>query len=513
MNKLGEEFETKYKQDRKAKPIMGMKEKPWWDFIPLRHYVVPLLHCLIGIGNDILTKFRETISEEIEYISPEEMDARGAQAALEVKIVALILDRETYNNSADGKHMKSLKGKIMRCKKNLKALGDVVDNETNVCSGTYEEISLFIAESAHDAGMSNDDAATDATPVIGQPRMANHDVTTTIGGQFPAVTPGLIEQEISRIKTRMKVFETEVKVYQKENDKITGRLSKARCYLKTLKKKVVEFKKSRAKFGDGIEAHLFDFLKTKYKIKIQAYHGGSLTGVDIQKVMQDSREIFAEFATILKRNKKLTCTWNDDEIESLCSRYGTLCTLWDGAFSLASICNPNATDIAAYSCFVTAAVCCHVELGLSVTPKVHLMWKHVKPAMKYIPGGLGDKREDFVEHQHQITNLKRKQFSTTRSQDQRAVAMSNRTQIETDPKVNAYLLECISQNARGPREGCEHAEETRRKKRWTYRWNALHLWQRNRKGAAVKDARQIIESVVRRWIVRRRLCQVPTAAL
>ena len=66
----------------------------------------------------------------------------------------------------------------------------------------------------------------------------------------------------------MKVFETEVKVYQKENDKITGRLSKARCYLKTLKKKVVEFKKSRAKFGDGIEAHLFDFLKTKYKIKI-----------------------------------------------------------------------------------------------------------------------------------------------------------------------------------------------------------------------------------------------------
>ena len=144
MNKLGEEFETKYKQDKKVNPIMGMKEKPWWDFIPLRHYVVPLLHCLIGIGNDILTKFRETISEEIKYISPKEMDACGAQAAIEVKIVALILDRESYNNSAGGKHRKSLKGEIMRCKKNLKALGDVADNETNVCSGTYEEISLFI---------------------------------------------------------------------------------------------------------------------------------------------------------------------------------------------------------------------------------------------------------------------------------------------------------------------------------------------------------------------------------
>ena len=146
-----------------------------------------------------------------------------------------------------------------------------------------------------------------------------------------------------------------------------------------------------------------------------------------------------------------------------------------------------------------------------MTPKVHLMWKHVQPAMKNIPGGLGDKREDWVEHQHQIMNLKRKQFGTTKNQDRRAVAMSNRTQIESDPKMNAHLSKCISQNARGPRKDWEHAEEKKRKKRWTYRWTALRLWQGNRKGDAVGDAKQMIESVLQGWIVRRRMSRVPTA--
>jgi hypothetical protein len=76
--------------------------------------------------------------------------------------------------------------------------------------------------------------------------------------------------------------------------------------------------------------------------------------------------------------------------------------LWDGALSYASIINPTSEDIVMYERFVTAAVHLHKDLGMSVTPKVHLMWKHVKYQMGF-PGGLGEKREDWVEHQHQIT--------------------------------------------------------------------------------------------------------------
>ena len=41
---------------------LGVKSKLWWDFIPIDHYVVPLLHCLIGIGDNIMTRFRHTVS-------------------------------------------------------------------------------------------------------------------------------------------------------------------------------------------------------------------------------------------------------------------------------------------------------------------------------------------------------------------------------------------------------------------------------------------------------------------
>ena len=44
------------KQTRKS--VKGVKEEAWWQFIPLSNILVPLLHLLIGIGNDILITSR-----------------------------------------------------------------------------------------------------------------------------------------------------------------------------------------------------------------------------------------------------------------------------------------------------------------------------------------------------------------------------------------------------------------------------------------------------------------------
>jgi hypothetical protein len=44
----------------------------------------------------------------------------------------------------------------------------------------------------------------------------------------------------------------------------------------------------------------------------------------------------------------------------------------------------------------------HVNLGLTITPKVHLMLKHVWWQTEDTRGGLGDKMEDWDEKQHQI---------------------------------------------------------------------------------------------------------------
>jgi hypothetical protein len=41
-------------EKNKGNPVLGVKKKPWWPFIPLAHYMVPLLHCKIGVGNQLL---------------------------------------------------------------------------------------------------------------------------------------------------------------------------------------------------------------------------------------------------------------------------------------------------------------------------------------------------------------------------------------------------------------------------------------------------------------------------
>ena len=67
--------------------------------------------------------------------------------------------------------------------------------------------------------------------------------------------------------------------------------------------------------------------------------------------------------------------------------------------------NPVEADIALYNRHIEAVVWTHASVGCSITPKVHFMYKHVQLQMRF-PGGLGHKREDWVEHLHQIWGRK-----------------------------------------------------------------------------------------------------------
>ena len=68
-----------------------------------------------------------------------------------------------------------------------------------------------------------------------------------------------------------------------------------------------------------------------------------------------------------------------------------------------------------------------------VTPKVHLMWRHVAPQMRLHPGGLGHKREDWAEKQHQITGVRRKVMGSTHNVDQRAKTMAKHEDRDSAP--------------------------------------------------------------------------------
>ena len=101
---------------------------------------------------------------------------------------------------------------------------------------------------------------------------------------------------------------------------------------------------------------MFYVLRTKYGVKIQAYHGGTFNGKDIQKVMENASAIFTEFASILKANKRKGCELCHECIDALCARFSNLFVFWDGAFSYASKLDPSEDDTKQYIRFATAAV-------------------------------------------------------------------------------------------------------------------------------------------------------------
>ena len=147
-----------------------------------------------------------------------------------------------------------------------------------------------------------------------------------------------------------------------------------------------------------------------------------MNGKDIKKVMNNATYLFDKFSSLLTSGKRDDCELSSNVIDSLCQHFKLVLVLWDGAFSLAHKKNPTADDSQQYQQFVNAAVIQHVNLRLTITLKVHLMFKHVRWQMDNIKGGLGDKMEDWIKKSHQVGKQQRARYCTTKNLQERADA-------------------------------------------------------------------------------------------
>jgi hypothetical protein len=95
--RCGKDTETK-----KGDPLLGVKKKPWWPFIPLDHYMVPLLHCEIGIGNQLLDWLRAIINTHIACYSPGKEALLTSIRAIKTIIAATAKERDNWDESAEG---------------------------------------------------------------------------------------------------------------------------------------------------------------------------------------------------------------------------------------------------------------------------------------------------------------------------------------------------------------------------------------------------------------------------
>ncbi len=82
----------------------------------------------------------------------------------------------------------------------------------------------------------------------------------------------------------------------------------------------------------------------KIGVELSSYHGGSLNGKDIKKVMNNATHLFDEFAAILTRGKHEGCPLEDNDIDCMCLDFWEVFVLWDGAFLLVRKIDPTPED-------------------------------------------------------------------------------------------------------------------------------------------------------------------------
>jgi hypothetical protein len=86
----------------------GVKTTPYWDFIPISNYVVPILHNMIGIGNDILKYYESTVDAKFVPISKPEEKLRLEYAAQDSVIKETSDTVKEWDASEKGKQRTSL---------------------------------------------------------------------------------------------------------------------------------------------------------------------------------------------------------------------------------------------------------------------------------------------------------------------------------------------------------------------------------------------------------------------
>jgi hypothetical protein len=135
--------------------------------------------------------------------------------------------------------------------------------------------------------------------------------------------------------------EQEMKLLLAIGQKMVKKLKEAQILLTEKEKVLHAMQSSKATSANSLELEVFKILKG-IGVEQSSYHGGSLNGKDIKKVMNNAMySLFDELSSLLKSGKQDNCKLEDNDIDELCIHFNLVFVLWNGAFALAQKKSPT----------------------------------------------------------------------------------------------------------------------------------------------------------------------------
>jgi hypothetical protein len=241
--------------------------------------MVPLLHCKIGIGNQLLDKLRVIINEHIACYSLGEEAIRASIPVIKNVIADTAKERDEWDESAEG----GKKQRILMC-----------------------AVSAYTKR--HEILLANNNKQDESTHHVNELTLKDLDnICNCLVNKLKQACHMLADQQL-----KLKVM-----------------------------------KAANGKKEDSVDTKLFKVLK-EIGVELSSYHGGSLNGKDIKKVMNNTAHVFKELAVIMKEGKRPDSILSDPNVDALCLHFWEVFILWEGAFSLARTVNPMENNTKTY---------------------------------------------------------------------------------------------------------------------------------------------------------------------
>ena len=167
------------------------------------------------------------------------------------------------------------------------------------------------------------------------------------------------------------------------------------------------------------EKTLFNSLESEVlnpeKVLFSHYHGGDMEGESIRRLMNRGVAILNKCADhiVEKRGDAVDAV----EVRDVSTHHGQMFQLLDGIVSFLNMKRGKVTEevVAKLEERLEAARLKWNELGLSMTPKWHMLLNHAVEILKLFNGGLIELGEDRIERAHQVRERDRQRISRMRN--------------------------------------------------------------------------------------------------
>ena len=256
---------------------------------------------------------------------------------------------------------------------------------------------------------------------------------------------------------------------RREYKELVKRKKELREKEKDLTKKVKDGKKERIGDEDGLDTIINKIVLMIARIAPQAFHGGSLNGVDCRRFLDNVVEIMnAIKEESIKRLEKsiekfgatLTVAELDEKMESFYKLYRVM----DVVFATLRTPAPTSDEIKRLEDTIKVFKELWIELDISITVKAHVLFDHGLEQIKK-EGGIADRGEDFIEKHHQKVTRIDHLYSSLPTQcfEQAQMAAIKRMHLNDHPVIQQQI-EKVNQKSRRNFTNDERSTAAERKK-------------------------------------------------